>query len=154
MGGINIGWFTLFLFQLDTLFYFPYIFLQFSSYNFLYMFRTGWAIIRRIKLHVQPLAPFPRSLLSRAWPLVLIKWITQLAPTATHEISTKEGKLPEAARVIWFSWWWTSRSETCTENCKKKILNVKRKMKVYQVEKDEISLRFNFIYFILYILYI
>ena len=64
---------TLFLFQLDTLFYFPYIFLQFSSYNFLYMFRTGWSIIRRIKLHVQPLVPFPRSLLSRAWPLVLTK---------------------------------------------------------------------------------
>ena len=47
------------------------IYLQFSSYNFLYMFRTVWSIIRRIKLHVQPLAPFPRSLLSRAWPLVL-----------------------------------------------------------------------------------
>ena len=41
------------------------------SYNFLYMFRTDWSIIRRIKLHVQPLAPLPRSLLSRAWPLVL-----------------------------------------------------------------------------------
>jgi len=23
--------------------------------------------------------------------------------------------VPEAARVIWFSWWWTSRSETCRE---------------------------------------
>jgi len=21
----------------------------------------------------------------------------------------------KAARVIWFSWWWTSRSETCRE---------------------------------------
>ena len=37
------------------------------------MFRTGWSIIRRIKLHVQPLAPFPQSLISRAWPLVCIK---------------------------------------------------------------------------------
>ena len=63
---------TLFLFQLDTLSFF-FLHLQFSSYNFLYMFRTGWSIIRRIKLHVQPLAPFPRSLLSRAWPLVLTK---------------------------------------------------------------------------------
>ena len=92
----------------------------FYIYNFLYMFRTSWSIIRRIKLHVQPLAPFPHSLLSRAWPLVL----TQLAPTATHKIATNEGKVPEAARVIWFSWWWTSRSETCRENCK--IVNVKR----------------------------
>jgi len=23
--------------------------------------------------------------------------------------------LPDAARVIWFSWWWTSRSEICRE---------------------------------------
>jgi len=30
--------------------------------------------------------------------------------------------VPEAARVIWFSWWWTSRSKTCRENCKKKIV--------------------------------
>ena len=37
------------------------IYLQFSSYNFLYMFRTGWSIIRRIKLHAQPLVPFPRD---------------------------------------------------------------------------------------------
>jgi len=65
---------TLFLFQLDTLLFF-FLHLQFSSYNFLYMFRIGWSIIRRIKLHVQPLAPFPRSLLSRAWPLVLTKWL-------------------------------------------------------------------------------
>ena len=50
---------TLLLFQLDTHFYFPNIFLQFSSYNFPYMFRTGWSIIRRIKLHAQPLVPFP-----------------------------------------------------------------------------------------------
>jgi len=35
--------------------------------------------------------------------------------------------VPEAARVIWFSRWWTSRSEICRENCKKKIVNVKRK---------------------------
>ena len=35
------------------------IYLQFSSYNFLYMFRTGWSIVRRIKLHAQPLVPFP-----------------------------------------------------------------------------------------------
>ena len=35
--------------------------------------------------------------------------VTQLAPTAPHEIATNEGKVPEAARVIWFSWWWTSR---------------------------------------------
>ena len=70
-------------------FYFFFLHLQFSSYNFLYMFRTGWSIIRRIKLHVQPLAPFPRSLLSRAWPLVLTK-----------------------------------------------IVNVKRKMKVYQFGKE------------------
>ena len=55
-----------------SLFYFPYIFTIFFLY-FLYMFRTGWSIIRKIKLHVQPLAPFPRSLLSRAWPLVLTK---------------------------------------------------------------------------------
>ena len=65
---------TLFLFQLDTLLFF-FLHLQFSSYNFLYMFRTGWSIIRKIKLHVQPLAAFPRSLLSRAWPLVLTKWL-------------------------------------------------------------------------------
>ena len=63
---------TLFLFQFDTLLFF-FLHLQFSSYNFLYMFRTGWSIISRIKLHVQHLAPFPRSLLSRAWPLVLTK---------------------------------------------------------------------------------
>ena len=63
---------TLFLFQLDTLLFFPFLHSQF--YNFLYMFRTGWSIIRRIKLHVQPLAPFPHSLLSRAWPLVLTDW--------------------------------------------------------------------------------
>jgi len=60
-------WYTFFIFL---------IYLQFSSYNFLYMFRTGWSIIRRIKLHAQPLVPFPRSLLSRAWPLVLTKWLT------------------------------------------------------------------------------
>ena len=74
---------TLFIFQLDTL-----LFSFFTFTVFLYMFRTGWSIIRRIKLHVQPLAPFPHSLLSRAWPL------------ATHEIATNEGKVPEAARVI------------------------------------------------------
>ena len=58
------------------------------------------------------------------------KWLTQLAPTATRDITTKEGKVPEAARVIWFSWWWTSRSETCRENCKKKIVNVKENKSV------------------------
>jgi len=26
-----------------------------------------------------------------------------------------QGKVPDAASVIWFSWWWTSRSETCRE---------------------------------------
>jgi len=60
---------TSFLFQLDTLLFF-FLHLQFFTI-FLYMFRTGWSIIRRIKLHVQHLAPFPHSLLSRAWPLVL-----------------------------------------------------------------------------------
>jgi len=48
-------------------------------------------------------------LLSRAWPLVLTEWLT------THEITTNEGKVPDAARVIWFSWWWASWSETCRE---------------------------------------
>jgi len=112
-------WYT-FIFFIYLQFFF--IYLQFSSYNFLYMFRTGWSIIRRIKLHVQSLAPFPRSLLSRAWPL---------APTATHEITTNKGKVPEAARVTWFSWWWTSRSKTCRENCK-----YIKKIKVYQVGKE------------------
>jgi len=85
---------TLFLFQLDTLLFF-FLHLQFFTI-ILYMFRTGWSIIGRIKLHVQHLAPFPHSLLSRAWPLVL----TELAPTATHEITTNEGKVPDVARVI------------------------------------------------------
>jgi len=26
-----------------------------------------------------------------------------------------QGKVPDAASVIWFSWWRTSRSETCRE---------------------------------------
>jgi len=72
--------------------------LLFTFTIFLYMFRTGWPIIRRIKLH-------------------------HSAPMATHEITTNEGKVPDAAHVIWFSWWWTSRSETCREKlykCKKK----------------------------------
>jgi len=56
-------------------FIFPFLHSQF--YNFLYMFRTSWSIIRRIKLHVQPLAHFPHSLLSRAWPLVLTEWLVQ-----------------------------------------------------------------------------
>ena len=89
---------SLFLFQLDT-----HLFSFFTFTVFLYMFRTGWSIIRRIKLHVQPLVPFPQSLRYRAWS------------TATHDTSTTEGTVPEAARVIWFSWWWTSRSETCRE---------------------------------------
>ena len=63
------------------------------------MFWTGWSIIRRIKLHVQHLAPFPHSLLSRAWPLVLTE-LADSAPTAKHEITTNEGKVPDAARVI------------------------------------------------------
>jgi len=62
---------SLFLFQIDTLL-FSFIFFTFTI--FLYMFRTGWSIIRRIKLHVQPLAPFPQSLICRAWPLVL-QWV-------------------------------------------------------------------------------
>jgi hypothetical protein len=70
------------------LFTFTIFLLQFC----LYMFRTGRSIIRRIKLHVQHLAPFPHSLLSRVWPLVLTEW--------------------------------------------KKIVNVRRKIKVYQVGKE------------------
>jgi len=71
---------TLFLFQLDTLLFF-FLPLQFFSYNFsltifLYMFRTAWSIIRRIKLHLQHLAPFPHSLLSRVWPLVLTESVS------------------------------------------------------------------------------
>ena len=58
----------------SNLIHFYFFFLHSQFYNFLYMFRTGWSIIRRIKLHVQPLAPFPHSLLSRAWPLVLTEW--------------------------------------------------------------------------------
>jgi len=42
------------------------------------MFRASWSIIRRVKLH----------------------GVTQLAPTATHEVTTNEGKVPDAARVI------------------------------------------------------
>jgi len=41
----------LFLFQLDTLLFF-FLHLQFFII-ILYMFWTGWSIIRRIKLHVQ-----------------------------------------------------------------------------------------------------
>jgi len=60
----------LFLFQLDILFYFSYIFtiffLQFSLHV-----SDRLVHHQEIKLHAQPLVPFPRSLLSRAWPLVL-----------------------------------------------------------------------------------
>ena len=46
---------------------------------------------------------------------VVISCVAVGAPTTTHEITTNEGKVPDAASVISFSWWWTSRSETCRE---------------------------------------
>jgi hypothetical protein len=97
---------TLLLFQLDTLL-FSFLHLQFFTI-FLYTFRTGWSIIRRIRLHLQDLAPFPHSLLSRAWPLVLTEWPSDDVPAGPKHVEN---------------------------NCKK-IVNIKRKMKVYQVGKE------------------
>ena len=44
-------------------------FFFFTFTVFLYIFRTGWSIIRRIKYLITN-APFPRSLMCRVWPLV------------------------------------------------------------------------------------
>ena len=86
--------FTLLCFFSNLIHFFIFlIYLQFSSYNFLYMFRTGWSIIRRIKLHVQPLAPFPRLLLSRAWPLVLTKSLVSTNGHAQQRTRERDQRL-------------------------------------------------------------
>ena len=62
--------YSLFLFQLDTLlFLFFFLRLQFFSTCFGPAGPSSGE--SNVYLHVQPLAPFPQSLMCRAWPLVL-----------------------------------------------------------------------------------
>ena len=74
---------SLFLFQLDKL-----LFSFFTFTIFLYMFRTGWFIIRKIK------CIFTRAASGTVPSVVDVSWV------ATHDTSTTEGKVPEAARAI------------------------------------------------------
>ena len=63
------------------------------------MFRTGWSIIRRIKcLFTRAASGTVPSVVDVSCVAVGVR-LTSLTPTVTHDISTTEGTVPEAARV-------------------------------------------------------
>ena len=87
-----------FFFQLDTL-----IFSFFTFTIFLYMFRTGWSIIRRIKcLITQAVSGTVPSVVDVSCVAVGVRLslALSLTPTATHDTSTTEGTVSETACVI------------------------------------------------------
>ena len=87
---VNVFTTFYFFFQLDTL-----VFSFFTFTVFLYMFRTGWSIVRRIKCFItQAASGTVPSVVDVSCVAVGVR------PTATHDTSTTEGTVPEAACVI------------------------------------------------------
>ena len=112
---VFISFFSKYFFFFSNLIHFYFSFYIYNFYNFSLHVSDRLVHDQENQIRRAASGTFP-SFVVISCVAVGANWVTaQLAPTATHEITTNEGRVPDAARVIWFSWWSTNRSETCRE---------------------------------------